>query len=476
MTTFDDETSDETEEESPENTGESSQSESIPSSPLKRPKKIISFEDKKKAVDFWKSGKTKRLSVQTVSQRYRFVTSSQQLYEFEKQIDGSGTRNDMLKEIWSHTFQEFTNAKDNNLIVHDWDIKRWATKKKIEIGMQNFTASSRWLWKFKRHYRIVSRRITRFVTSSYSKEKVNIIASANRFVDSTRLFLENFSDDQVYNTDQSGFQKELHSGRTLDFKGVKQVHASAQSVSATTHSYSIQPTISKSGKLLSPLFIVLQENTGDFGPRVKKTLFSASNIYVRASQSGKLTKEDLKVWFQDVFFPAANQHSVLLVDSWDTYKDKAMIRSVTPANKQLEILTIPPKTTSMVQPLDVYGFRLWKSFVRKFSDRVVLDDLDVELFQRNNILKLQSLVHHQFSSPRFENFIKYSWFASGYIDDHPGQFDNPVEFCFNILDKSCSRLDLDCSDGSFIVCSWCKDSFCFNHYFINPHMCNDFNE
>jgi hypothetical protein len=75
-------------------------------------------------------------------------------------------------------------------------------------------------------------------------------------------------------------------------------------------------------------------------------------------------------------------------------------------------------TTSMIQPLDKYGFRLWKNFVR-FSDRVVLDGLDIDLYQRNNIIKLQSLMH-QLSSPRFENVFKYSWYASGFNDTHQG--------------------------------------------------------
>ena len=60
-----------------------------------------------------------------------------------------------------------------------------------------------------------------------------------------------------------------------------------QSVLATTHSYTIQPTISNDDRLLSPLFIVLKESTGTFGPRVEETMFRQNNIYVLASKSGK---------------------------------------------------------------------------------------------------------------------------------------------------------------------------------------------
>jgi hypothetical protein len=137
-------------------------------------------------------------------------------------------------------------------------LKRWAIKKGNEISLQNFTASNMWLWRFKQQYRIVSRKITKFVTRNYSKDRADQIYTANLFVNSTKLLLQNYTDNQIYNTDQSGFNKEIHSGRTLEFKGVRHVEATVQSTSATTHSYTIQPIISKDGKLLSPLFIVLQ--------------------------------------------------------------------------------------------------------------------------------------------------------------------------------------------------------------------------
>jgi len=49
--------------------------------------------------------------------------------------------------------------------------------------------------------------------------------------------------------------------------------------------------------------------------------------------------------------------------------------------------------------LDVYGFRPWKNLLY-FSDLVILHNYDINLHLRNNILKTQSLIHNQFSSPR----------------------------------------------------------------------------
>ena len=61
------------------------------------------------------------------------------------------------------------------------------------------------------------------------------------------------------NSDQSGFQLELHWQRTLEILGTKTVQGFGQSVSATTHSYTICPVFSLDGTLFEPMLIVFQE-------------------------------------------------------------------------------------------------------------------------------------------------------------------------------------------------------------------------
>ena len=84
-------------------------------------------------------------------------------------------------------------------------------------------------------------------------------------------YITQYGRENVYNSDQCEFQLEMHSGRTLAIEGRRQVECVIQSISSTTHSYTIQPTISADGKLLSLLYLVLKELSGKFGPIAQKT-------------------------------------------------------------------------------------------------------------------------------------------------------------------------------------------------------------
>lgn len=138
-------------------------------------------------------------------------------------------------------------------MVHDIDIKRWALQAQEEIGNLNpiFKASHSWIARFKKSYRIISRKVTKFVTRRTLEDSADLQQSANDFLGRVKPFIEQFGSENVYNSDQSGFQLEIHSGRSLSNQGEKKIERVVQSISSTTHSYMIQPIISCNGNLLS---------------------------------------------------------------------------------------------------------------------------------------------------------------------------------------------------------------------------------
>ncbi|XP_067208384.1 uncharacterized protein [Linepithema humile] len=367
----------------------------------------IPYKYKKNAVEFWKSSTTRPRTLEGVKRRFRKVYSLRQLRRWEIQVNQGGSRFEKLKQISEYTLNNFHTALENRIIDHDVDLARWAIRAQENLNVPGFTASSRWIRKFKIIHNIVSRKITKFIKKTSIMSNVDFEEKCNTFIENVKYQIIEYGVENIYNSDQSGFQLELHAGHTLAYKGTKKIESAVQSVSATTHSYTIQPTVSADGRLLSPLFIVLKEVSGTFGPKVQETMFKAPNIFVTASKSGKLTAHYFKIWLQGVFFPNVGPKSVLLLDSWTGHCPNIIQESKPESTEDIILLTIPAGTTGKIQPLDVYGFRLWKNFIRHFSDTVMLLGLEINLHARNTILKLQSLTHNQFLSPKFRNLLKY---------------------------------------------------------------------
>lgn len=174
---------------------------------------------------------------------------------------------------------------------------------------------------------------------------------------------------------------------------------------------------------------------------------------------------------EEAFVPYVGAKSLLLLDAWGGHCKKALHES-TPPGKEIETETIPKGTTSQIQPLDVFGFRVWKSYVRKFSDITFLNGENIDLHNRNNIIKLQSLVHNQLSSPKYINLFKYSWYKSGYLNERPPGFENPVQFAFGDLTSPICEVD-GCTNIAVVKCSWCNKSLCQKHFFEDYHFHND---
>ena len=71
--------------------------------------------------------------------------------------------------------------------------------------------------------------------------------------------MESFSDDQIFNADERGFDKEMSLGRMLKIKSTPEVHGAVQSKGAITHSYAIILVVLKTGKLMPKLMLVFRE-------------------------------------------------------------------------------------------------------------------------------------------------------------------------------------------------------------------------
>ena len=196
---------------------------------------------------------------------------------------------------------------------------------------------------------------------------------------------------------------------------------------------------------------------------IKAKLFAASNVVVTCSSSGKLTGSLVEYWRDHVLRPFAPSKCLLISDYWLGQRD-LKIYSAVQGCKRLEI---PAHTTSRIQPLDVYFNRQWKVLALRIFDHVQLDDIAINLSERNNIIQLNSLIHNQLSSPQFVPMIKYAWFASGYIDQDPGSFKSVNEVCLNIGADVCQHSS--CHSLCFIQCSHCQKLLCFEHFFEAYH-------
>lgn len=176
----------------------------------------------------------------------------------------------------------------------------------------SFKASKSWVLQWKKKHRIVSRKVTKFISHRQLNEINEVRANANAFVENFERHFQEKTSNSIFNSDQSGFNLEETSGRTLEIKGTQKVSASHRSTYSKTDSYTIMPTISADGHLLSPLFIIFQEPTGRFGVQVTRNMFKHDSLYTVASKSGKMSKELLKEWFTKVFFPNVPTNSVLI--------------------------------------------------------------------------------------------------------------------------------------------------------------------
>jgi hypothetical protein len=402
----------------------------------------------------------------SIKNRYRKLTDRKEVQRIINYVENGGTYLQKVKEIENYLHEKFVNSRQKNLRITDMNLKMWALNKSRELNF-NFKASDSWISSFKKKYRIKSRKITKYVTYKLEANEKQKVEKAKLFVQNIKEIAVNYSPDHIFNSDQSGFNYEITSNRTLSNIGEKDTFVIINSANAISHSYTIQPLISFEGKLVGKLFLCLKELNGKFGPIVENQLFKANNVITVCSSSGKLNKELVKVFSHTIVKPNVNKDFILILDSWAGHNKIELYNDIfTEYSCNLQI--IPPGTTAIIQPADTVLFLQWKYFARKMYNHVLLEDLNIELHLRNSIIKMQSLIFNQLQSPLFYPMLRYSWHKSGYTEERPEKFDTVKEICFEFGLSHC--YESNCKEISFINCSICRKILCFTHFFVFYHI------
>jgi len=424
----------------------------------------------KRVVDFSWTASGKRKREQTIQHFFRNPNlKHRQIYRMRQYVNNMGNKFEKFHSIKKYIFENFKIARQNGFPVHDIDLQTWAHKYSREIDYEKFKASPTFITHFKKQYGISGRKITKLVTKSKVENSEYFENQAVEFVLHASDIMKSYSQSHILNTDQSSFSKELTSMRTLSFKTDKHVQGTIQSANAVSHSVTIQPVISMDGTLLSKFLLIHQEPQGAFGPRVYDTLLNPPNVVITCTKSGKSSKYIHNFFLDNVIKPTLSEKALILLDCWSGQKGEHTEETFSIGEHSCQLLHIPPGTTSLVQPCDVYFFRQWKYFAKKISNFIILHYInEINIHERNNITKLHCLIHNQLSASAFKNMIKYAWWKSTYPVSKPEAFKNVKQICFTFQQNQSCYTE-NCITSAFICCSHCSNFICFSHFFIDFH-------
>ncbi|XP_074599871.1 uncharacterized protein LOC141854180 [Brevipalpus obovatus] len=410
--------------------------------------------------------KNRGMSFKVIKHNWPRVKWPAYIARFEKYLENCGTARTKYHQVTRYTFQKFHDSRDNLVTVHDRDLRRWALTKAREVGLDFFKASEKWIRIFKIRNGIGSRKITKFTTSRQERMSEEIENEGVAFhLEFRESVLPNFSPAQIFNIDQSGFNLEHHGARTLSLRGEKDTLALAQQLNSLTHSYTIMPVLTCEGKLLDPMLICLQERNGEFGVNVRQSMQKPPNLYITCSRLGKLSTAIMKNFSSDVLYQMIDRKACLVLDSWSGQKDRSIFEFT---GKELEVRFFPKGSTSFMQPLDINCFHQWKDFVKRFTERVIMENVPVKLHTRDSILIMHSLILNQFQSPAFQPMFLWAWRRGGF----PVQIDSFLslaDISFKFDEVICSSTS--CENESFIRCSYpdCRKILCLKCFYADRH-------
>ena len=308
---------------------------------LYRPEKEKDFQ--KKQIKYWAKNEDSYISISKKQKR--------------KRISGSGPKV-KFEEVDKHLFVWFRDEREHKQQVNYTRLREKAKEIVEEFQIVNFVGSNKWIFNFCRRHHIGNRRITHQGQQNgrTAMEKHQVVSD---FLVSSAQSMVGYKLMQIYNLDETTCYFDMASDQTLHFKGDKNVDGID-----TRHRksrFTVTLCCCADRRMVKTLIVF---------KRLKNVpkLNLPADVEVTLSMGGSINTCLMLKWIRSCF---TQREPVLARTPSIPYKDSHGSHIKEEVSESLrydcatKVLVIPPKMTSVLQPLDISLNSSFKAALRR---------------------------------------------------------------------------------------------------------------
>lgn len=227
-----------------------------------------------------------------------------------------------------------------------------------ELNIPNFDCSASWINRFKTRHNIVAGKIA---GESLSVEQSDVTEWLARVWPNLRA---RFTDDEIFNADETGLFYKLTPDKTLKFRGEK-----CSGGKLSKDRITVMVAANMSGTTKKKLLIIGKSKN----PRCFKNVRSLPVDY-ESNRKAWMTSDIFVKWVRnwDRDLTKQKKKILLLVDNCPAHPSISDLKSIT-------LIFLPPNTTSVLQPMDQGIIRALKSNFRKNLVLKIVASLDANV-------------------------------------------------------------------------------------------------
>lgn len=138
---------------------------------------------------------------------------------FRKCVARRYKRSEVYRTIGEKTYGIFKQTRAKGWPVRGYKIREWARLESRKLDFPSFFASRSWLDNFKKKFRIRSRKVTKVVSQHFLDKQRGDGMVITEFREKYRDLSKFFRNKLIFNVDQTGFNLEQSTDRTLSHQG-----------------------------------------------------------------------------------------------------------------------------------------------------------------------------------------------------------------------------------------------------------------